>query len=169
MSAGPGRLNGRAGRIAIGAEHAAVARLRFEAHTAAAALIEKSACVRRHRFFFGGAATRTGNHGLQDHCVPLRHQPYPAVPPESGALIAYEAHRDSPDYVWKIVPASAAVKEVPMTIARSSLDRMVASPAHFRPRVEELAGAAGQGTKRAPVWRFRRKHHSLPRVRHADF
>src|SRR5882757_5377131 len=60
-------LDGRASHRAIGAEDAAVARLRLKQCLAVRALVEILTRVRRHDFFPRLSAARAGEYGLQDY------------------------------------------------------------------------------------------------------
>src|SRR4029077_10668028 len=61
------RLDWRTGHRAIGAEHAAVARLRPQRHAASGALVENTAGVGGHGFGFGRATVRAGENGFENH------------------------------------------------------------------------------------------------------
>jgi hypothetical protein len=62
-------LFGRARRRTVGAEYAAIARLRPQPHPAAGALIEELTGIGRHGFRFCGGAVGAGDDGFQDHGV----------------------------------------------------------------------------------------------------
>ena len=59
-------LHWRTRHVAIRAEYATVACLRFEPYIAIGAVIEELTRVARHRFGFGVTAVRAGNCGLQN-------------------------------------------------------------------------------------------------------
>jgi len=63
----PSFLDGRARRVAIGAEHAAVSHLGPQDGSTALAVIEKLAGICRHGFCLPMATGWTGDGGSQDH------------------------------------------------------------------------------------------------------
>ena len=74
LDAQPFRLDRRTRNRTVGAEHAAVARLRPQRRTALRACIEDAAGVRRHCLRFCRCAMRTGNERFKDHRAFLKRR-----------------------------------------------------------------------------------------------